>query len=94
MIDNYESMKIIKKDRNQTEIQDQFYPFLSWNVLPGGKTVTASRNLSIPAKSASRFLALYGTSLKISSDMTVAMARPISRYRCKFVLSSLWKRKK
>ena len=45
---------------------------------PGGKTVTASRNSSIPANKCSRFRALYATSWKTSSLMMVATARPIS----------------
>ena len=45
---------------------------------PGGSTVTASRNSSSPASRWSRCLALYATSWNTSSDMMVAMARPIS----------------
>uniref|UniRef100_A0A182J676 Uncharacterized protein n=1 Tax=Anopheles atroparvus TaxID=41427 RepID=A0A182J676_ANOAO len=45
---------------------------------PGGSTVTASRNSSMPASRCSRFFARYATSWNISSDISVAMARPIS----------------
>lgn len=45
---------------------------------PGGSTVTASRNSSIPARRWSRLRARYATSWNISSDISVAIARPIS----------------
>lgn len=45
---------------------------------PGGRTVTASRNSSTPANKWSRLFARYATSWNISSDIRVAMARPIS----------------
>lgn len=45
---------------------------------PGGRTVTASRNSSTPANKWSRRFARYATSWNISSDIRVAMARPIS----------------